>query len=284
MLKLSLIIPVYNEERHIKACLEHVATQTIIPDEVIVVDNNCTDNTINIAKSFPFVRIITEKNQGRANARSAGFNKASGDILGRIDADSRIDEDWVKTVLQSFTNDKYLYGLTGLGRTSVVPGVQTIKTKFFTRSYYWWVHANFNTITMWGANMAIQKKAWEEVKNDVILNDNMIHEDQDLSLWMAAKGLKIKQNNNLLITTNGQTYRYLPKLIRYSIMHFRTKKLHLNNNNLRNEKVPKIGYFKTLAGKILSIIPAIYLLFLGVILFPVDYYVTHYCKNSNWLD
>lgn len=51
MLTLTLVIPVFNEEHQIKGCLDAVASQTVMPDEVIVVDNNCTDRTIEIAQN-----------------------------------------------------------------------------------------------------------------------------------------------------------------------------------------------------------------------------------------
>nr|MDQ2973765.1 glycosyltransferase [bacterium] len=65
---LSLVIPVYNEEYNIKRCLTAIAGQTIMPDEVIVVDNNCVDKTIEIAKSFGFVTVVKEPKQGRTYA------------------------------------------------------------------------------------------------------------------------------------------------------------------------------------------------------------------------
>ena len=51
-LTLSIVIPVFNEERYIKACLDSIAAQTVKLDEVIVVDNNSTDKTVLIAKNI----------------------------------------------------------------------------------------------------------------------------------------------------------------------------------------------------------------------------------------
>ena len=55
-LTLSIVIPVFNEQRYIKACLDSIAAQTVKPDEVIVVDNNSTDKTVQIAKKYKFDR------------------------------------------------------------------------------------------------------------------------------------------------------------------------------------------------------------------------------------
>lgn len=275
MLKLSLIIPVYNEERHIKDCLDAVAAQTVKPDEVIVVDNNSTDKTIELAEKYPFVTVIRELKQGRGYARTTGFNAASGDIIGRIDADSRVHTNWVEIVKKTFSDDSTISGMTGLGYTMYVPFIRSVKSTIFSRAYYWFAHADFNTITMWGANMAISKKAWDAVSSSVCLDDKQVHEDQDVSLWIASGGGKLIQNNNLLITTNGQTYRYLPKTIKYLFLHARTKAFHKANGNLASEKLPKLGFFTTLPGRLAAIGPGLWLFLNAVILFPLDYVLLH---------
>jgi cellulose synthase/poly-beta-1,6-N-acetylglucosamine synthase-like glycosyltransferase len=284
MLKLSLIIPVYNEERHIKSCLEAVAKQTVMPYEVIVVDNNCSDNTIKIAKTFSFVKIISENRQGRGYARTAGFNVAKGDIIGRTDADSQISIKWVQHVIKRFTKDNSLDGLTGLGRAVFLPGINGLKSKISTRCYYWFVHAGFNTVTMWGANMALRRSAWQQVRDDVCLDDDKVHEDQDVSLWIAAKGGKIQQDNDLLVTISGQSYRYLPKLLRYYALYRSTKRIHKKNGNLNSKKLRKIGFLRTLSGRFMIIIPGILFFFVSILLFPIDYLVQRYSNNSKWLD
>ncbi|HET6924501.1 MAG TPA: glycosyltransferase family A protein, partial [Candidatus Saccharimonadales bacterium] len=86
-LTISLVIPVYNEEDHLDACLRSVMAQRIPFDEIVVVDNNSTDKTLWIARTFPNVRIVRETRQGVVHARSTGFDHARGDIIARIDAD-----------------------------------------------------------------------------------------------------------------------------------------------------------------------------------------------------
>ncbi len=94
-LSVSIVIPVYNEEAHLKNCLDAIARQTVAPDEVIVVDNNSTDRSVEIAEKYSFVKVIKEAKQGRAHARNSGFNVATCDVIGRIDAHSLFASDWV---------------------------------------------------------------------------------------------------------------------------------------------------------------------------------------------
>src|SRR3989304_3585243 len=60
-MKVSVVIPVYNEEKYIKNCLDSLMNQTEKPDEIIVVDNNCTDKTVSIVKKYKRIKIIQEK-------------------------------------------------------------------------------------------------------------------------------------------------------------------------------------------------------------------------------
>jgi len=284
MLKLSLIIPVYNEERHIRNCLDAVAAQTDMPDEVIVVDNNSTDKTIEIAKSYDFVTVVVETKQGRGHARSAGFNAAKHEILGRIDADSRIAVDWVARVRKRFSEDQELDGLAGIGYTVFLPGINFVRSTIFTRSYLWSAHAQFNTITMWGANMAIRKPSWIQARDKVCLDDSRVHEDQDISLWMAAAGAKIMVDNRLRITTNGQGYRYAPKLLHYTYLQMITKRMHRQNGNLKSPKLRRLGFWNTLPGRLYALPGSVYIFVVAVVLFPIDYPVHRIWPKSWWLD
>jgi glycosyltransferase involved in cell wall biosynthesis len=244
--------------------------QTVAPTEVIIVDNNCKDKTLEIAETYDFVKIIKEKKQGLTFARNTGFEYASGDILARIDADTIMSEQWVETVVDNFTEDESLYGITGPAKTGFLPYIEKFKSTFFSRVYFWIVDARFDTNVMWGANMAIRNSAWLKVKNEVTLDDSLVHEDQDISLWIGSKGMKIAFDNNLLIQTDGQAYRYLPKLIHYFKLHVNTRRIHKSNGNLSSNKLNRLGFWRTFPGRIYAIIPSVLLVVSSIVLFPVD--------------
>lgn len=82
--KISVIIPAYDEEKHIEACLVSLVKQH--PYEIIVIANACKDNTEKIAKRY--TKVIRLKDLGIAKARNKGLDSASGDIIVHIDADS----------------------------------------------------------------------------------------------------------------------------------------------------------------------------------------------------
>jgi glycosyltransferase involved in cell wall biosynthesis len=282
-LSISIVIPAFNEERHLSACLDAIAAQTVKPREVIVVDNNSTDRTAAIAKSYKFVKLVKEPVQGRGPARSKGFNLARGDIIGRIDADSVIDVNWVKRVLADFS-DNSVFGVTGLGRTNFLPRIKLFYSTFWSRMYYWNIHAHFRAISLWGANMAIRKSAWNKVKNQVCLDDNLVHEDQDLSVLLASQNLKIIQDDKLLITTAGQSYHYFPKLFNYSLLLNQTIKLHKTRGTLPVPRSVRLGFWQVLPGWMFTLLPGLPFLIFSLIFLPLDLVMLKIFKSKTWLD
>jgi glycosyltransferase involved in cell wall biosynthesis len=266
-LTLSIVIPVYNEEHHIDRCLEAISKQTVMPDEVIVVDNNCTDKTIEKALRYPFVRVVKESRQGRGYARNAGFDACKSEIIGRIDADSMIATDWSERVLKNFS-DTSVAAVTGLGKTNFLPFVKFWRLKILSRAYFWAVHAYFRVNTMWGANSAIRHSYWELVKDQTCLDDSRVHEDQDLSLLIAGKGGKIIQDNHMIITTNGQSYVFLPKFIYYAVLQHRTKMLHKKLGTLTAPNLELLGFWNTLPGRLYSVVPGVIFMMFSILAFP----------------
>ena len=83
----SVIIPVYNGARYLRACLESVFAQTYRPFEVIVVNDGSADDSGVIAQSFPDVHYIQQSNQGVAAARNNGIEAARGEFYAFLDQD-----------------------------------------------------------------------------------------------------------------------------------------------------------------------------------------------------
>src|SRR3989344_7027794 len=111
-MKISVVIPAYNEEKHIGSCLEHFLKQEEKADEIIVVDNNSTDNTAKIANKYGAV-VVREVKQGMIHARNTGFNSATFEIIARTDADTYVPKNWIKLIKDNYAKNKNLAGLSG---------------------------------------------------------------------------------------------------------------------------------------------------------------------------
>ena len=115
-MKLSFVIPAYNEEACLGDCLasilEEAGTGTY-DVEIVVVNNASTDRTGQIARSHPGVRVVDEPRKGIVRARQAGYEAATGDLIANVDADNRLPRGWLAKVFREFAADEHLVGLSG---------------------------------------------------------------------------------------------------------------------------------------------------------------------------
>ncbi len=101
-MKVSAVVPTYNDEDVIKECLESLLKQTVRFNEIIVVDNASSDKTREIVESFPVKKIFLPKNMERCYSRNVGWENAEEEIVAFIESDSVYDKDWVRNVLKEF--------------------------------------------------------------------------------------------------------------------------------------------------------------------------------------
>ncbi|HTE22804.1 MAG TPA: glycosyltransferase family 2 protein [Candidatus Limnocylindria bacterium] len=217
-LTLSIIIPAYNEEAHIGDCLQAIAKQTEPPDEVIVVDNNSTDKTAAITKSFPFVRLMTEKKQGLRATRSRGVNAARGDIIGRIDADTYLGPEWSATARRLFA-DPEIMGAVGPAYYHDMP---------FKRFFYFWdrwirsaLFAINRSAVLFGSNMLFRRSAWEDVRSSLCVEGEFF-EDYDLTIHLEEKGYKLVYDPRLKAGVSARRLDDSPREFLHN-MSFHTK-------------------------------------------------------------
>lgn len=222
MMKISVVIPVYNEEKYIKQCLEGLKAQEVAPDEIIIVDNNSTDKTIETARQFD-VTIVKEAKQGISYARNAGFNAAKYDIIARTDADTIVPPDWIKKIRSNFESDP----IDALGGPLVYYELP-IKTSTYSNIFYILIRLIQRHNTLIGVNMAIKKEMWNRVKNTVCHDIDKIHEDIDLAIHIDQKKGKIKYDRTLVVKTSARRllkksnsffFEYLFRLCRTLYIH-----------------------------------------------------------------
>ena len=145
MLNVSIVIPAWNEQERINDCLLNATRQTVMPHEVIVVDNRSTDSTVAVVEQFmkdhpeaPVKLLHQDDEQGLIPTRDYGLNHATGDILGRFDADCIVSaQDWVEVVSGIFTE---VSGCDGRHRSGDVlrfaePSFRASRGQFHPQTY-----------------------------------------------------------------------------------------------------------------------------------------------------
>jgi GT2 family glycosyltransferase len=129
---ISIVIPAYNAEKTLGACLEALRIQTVVPQEVIVVDDGSTDCTSQVASDFN-VKLIRQANQGPASARNAGVAEACGEIILFTDSDCEPEKQWVEKMVAPF-NDPRVDGVKGVYRTrQAEPAARLVQAEFEDR-------------------------------------------------------------------------------------------------------------------------------------------------------
>lgn len=111
---ISLVIPAYNEEAYLPACLDAVMRNVAgKAHEIIVVDNNSTDRTKQVVERYPAVRYVFEPHKGITRARQRGLLSATGDIVAYVDADTLPPPGWIEQIARHFEADSNLACLSG---------------------------------------------------------------------------------------------------------------------------------------------------------------------------
>lgn len=208
--RVSVVVPCYNEERHLEGCLRSLAAQTVPPYEVIVVDNNSTDNSVKIAKSHG-AKVVHEKRQGIAHARNAGFDAAAGDIIARIDADSVADKGWIEAIITAM-NDKTMMTIGGVSYTYELRKVRPLAYAI----HRWFNHMHEQRLSglmvLYGFNQALRKTAWERIAKK--LGPAVINEDIEFSI--AARELGgVRRVENMIVGNRLTGFLHPRKLWRY---------------------------------------------------------------------
>lgn len=225
-MKISVIVPAYNEEAYITNCLESLVHQQEQPDEIIVVNNNSTDKTVSIAKKYP-IRIVNEKEQGMIQARNRGFNEAKYDIIARTDADTIVPTNWIKKIKKKFLNPK-LVALSGPIHFYDIP--EEVKAadwpiKKITNSYIRIIHNALKHDSLYGPNYSLRRGAWEKIKNQVCLNDKDVHEDIDLTIHLATLG-KIEFDPSLKVESSIRRWKKPESYVDYIIKSIKSVNKH----------------------------------------------------------
>jgi len=224
-MRVSVVIPVYNEESRIKNCLDSLMKQDDKPNEIIVVDNNSTDNTVSIVKKYKDIKIINEKNQGITPARNKGFDTAKYEIIARCDADSVLPDNWVKQIREVFSKNKNVVGFTNPIVFYDLPVI--VKSSLPSDIFYYLSKAIIGIPTLIGPSLGITKKVWMKVKKEICLDDKKVHEDIDLAIHLKKYG-DIFFEPNVIVQISGRRIKYNPTsfFIEYPLRLIRMLKSH----------------------------------------------------------
>ncbi|MFC6152205.1 glycosyltransferase family 2 protein [Nocardioides yefusunii] len=184
-LRISVVIPVLDDADELRECLRLLAAQEVAPYEVVVVDNGSTDDSATVAVAGG-ARVVPEPRRGIPRASATGYDACAGDVLARLDADSRPHPDWTRRIGETLADDT-VDAVTGIGLFHDLPWPLRVPVSaLYLGAYYLPTWAALGQAPFWGSSMAMRREVWEQARDRVHLDDD-VHDDMDLAFAVGPR-------------------------------------------------------------------------------------------------
>jgi len=160
-IRASIIIPTFNEEKNVAACLAALSNQSVPRGgyELIVSDGYSTDKTVSIAGKAG-ARVVFEKKQTISAGRQKGAEAARGEILVFTDADTRFGKNWLGELLKPLADGRVACAYGALMPLEEKP-VYSLLCRFFLDPYFR-LTAALGLPSGAGSNMAVRARAFKK--------------------------------------------------------------------------------------------------------------------------
>ena len=233
MEEFSIIVPVYNNEKYLRQCLDSIRSQTYLYFEVILVDDGSTDNSGKICDEYAEqderFRVIHQPNGGVTRARKTGIQNAKNEYIAWVDSDDYIGPDLLEnlhTIIEEYAPDMIAFGLTIIsndGRISFSRGNGLPSEKlYFTHDEGFFKAMIYDRQKQFGNAGALNFELWDKVIKRGKIHDCLLAVPDALRIGedMAAVFTALQQCDTVYVS---ETRDYFYRLNDTSIM--RTYKL-----------------------------------------------------------
>jgi glycosyltransferase involved in cell wall biosynthesis len=203
MSTISVVIPALNDAEFLRACLAALSTQSRPADEIIVVDNGSTDETVDVAQAAG-VRLLHEPQRGIFPATATGFDAATGDIIARLDTDSVPPRDWLERIeatLQPLLPPAAVTGSASFYGAN--PVACWIGQYVYLGGYFRWITVLLGHPPLFGSNFAMHRELWALTRDRAHRDLKLVHDDFDFSANVPA-GSTIIFDRELLVAVSAR--------------------------------------------------------------------------------
>ena len=269
IINVSVIIPTYNRVKFLPACINSVLKQSIPVDEIILVDNNSSDGTVNyIRDKFKMVRVLIERNKGVSFARNLGILNSKNNWVAFLDSDDEwmpdkiqkqielikrlnykvnfihTNEKWVKNNI--ILNQKKKHAKKGgyifqdcLDICKISPSSTLIKKSLFDQ--YGLFNTKFKVCEDYELWLRFTSKIEIGYINEVLIKKNGGHNDQLSKKYWGIDRYRIKALEKLIVT-NNLTIEYKVMAVKKLIEKINI--LILGAINRKNKRILKMYIYK----------------------------------------
>lgn len=208
-MKVSFVIPAYNEHELIGKCIESINKEierSGFEAEIVIADNNSTDDTREIAARYPRVKVVEEHWKGANRARQTGFKASHGEFIASLDADVIVPSGWLTTAMREMERNSNTVAISGPFIYYDLPLWERALIRIFLLSYpvaNFFVQNVFHAgAVLQGGNYLVRREALERIggHNTAI---EFYGDDTDTGSRLSKIG-KVKWTLALPIYTSGR--------------------------------------------------------------------------------
>lgn len=206
MIKVSIIVPVYNVEKYLNKCLYSLVNQTLKDIEIIIINDGSPDNSKIIidkyVKEYPrIIKVINQENQGLSDARNNALKIASADYIMYVDSDDYVELDFVEKMYNKAVSEKADVVICG---NNVVDEDYQIKERTYPNNY----SGNSLVERILLGNLCVWNKIYKKsLIENIKFRSRVWYEDLDYSfkvMTLSKKTVFLEENlYNYLIRSNS---------------------------------------------------------------------------------
>lgn len=228
----SVIVPVYNVEKHIQRCIESLLKQTYKNFEILLVNDGSTDNSGNICDEYKArnkqIRVFHIKNSGVSNARNFGIENAAGEYLQFVDSDDFVEETYIENMVKKSRENNSDLVICGIKQVSF--NGNNVK-KIISKSEGWFSKKSLHLIMSDLINSSYINYCYSKLISRKLIMDKNIRFNKQISLGEDTLFVLelLKNCNNLYISTHAD-YNYLIHSGDTLTFKYRQDKFYLLNN------------------------------------------------------
>lgn len=221
MIKMTIVIPVYNAEKYLDQCLNSIMYRKPIDVEVIVVDDGSTDKSFDICKKYEDlsknIRVFHKNNTGVSDTRNFAIKKANGKYITFVDSDDFLSDDYYNVILNDLEDDKDIYifeynqVLTNR-KIAFHINKDNINNKNFVEEIF--------------KDISIGGYLWNKIFKLDIIKSNNIYFDKNISYC-----------EDLLFVCSFVKYVEKYKVIEKTLYNYRMRKNSVSNNYVSNKNL-----------------------------------------------
>jgi glycosyltransferase involved in cell wall biosynthesis len=224
--RFSVVIPAFNESAYLVDCLRSLAAQDFPgPVEVIVVDNNSTDDTAAIARSMG-ATVVTEERPGVCFARQRGTEVACGEVIVSTDADTTFDRGWLSRIDLAFVRNPTSVAVAGPCRFADGPWWASVYPTLLFGMVHLLYLATGRVCYVTATNTAFRKSAWTGYDTRLTQGGDEL----DLLRRLRARGRVVFDLGNPTLTSarrlnRGMLYNVAVTLVFYYLLGYGLNRL-----------------------------------------------------------